>query len=258
MHYGRLSPFESYLRMNFIQSLFYSILRCGIHPDDSVKKKLIKELLTLMAIIPSIAGAIWGCVYFALGHYLSASIPLAYSVISVLSLVYVNYSKSTKFLLPSQLTLLTSFPFLLMWSLGGFAAGSYVMIWAFYAPLTAMAFSKKYLNFWFILFVVLTLISSFIDNSLLAHVNKLPPLIIDIFSSLNIIAGFGGILYLLHHYIQEKNALENAGNKLLLDQNSLLALFDKGDSILFKWKNEKGWPVEYVSCNADKLLTYSC
>lgn len=243
--------------MNFIQSLFYSILRCGIHPDDSVKKKLIKELLTLMAIIPSIAGAIWGSVYFALGQYLSASIPLAYSVISVLSLVYVNYSKSTKFLLPSQLTLLTSFPFLLMWSLGGFAAGSYVMIWAFYAPLTAMAFSKKYLNFWFILFVVLTLISSFIDNSLLAHVNKLPPLIIDIFSSLNIIAGFGGILYLLHHYIQEKNALENAGNKLLLDQNSLLALFDKGDSILFKWKNEKGWPVEYVSCNADKLLTYS-
>lgn len=55
----------------------------------------------------------------------------------------------------------------------------------------------------------------------------------------------------------EKNALKDAGNKLLLDQNALLSLFNKGDSVLFKWKNEEGWPVEYVSGNADKLLTYS-
>ncbi|MDP3119443.1 MAG: ATP-binding protein [Sulfuricurvum sp.] len=243
--------------MSSIQNLFHSILRCGIHPDDTVKIKLQKEILTLLPIIVGIAGAIWGSVYFVFGHYLSASIPLFYSVISVLSLLYVNYTKSTTFLLPSQLTLLVSLPFLLMWSLGGFAAGSYVMIWAFYAPLTAMAFSKKYFNLWFILFILLTVISLLINDSLADHVRKLPALTIDIFTALNIIAGFGGILHLVNHYIQEKDVLEDASNKLLLEQNALLSLFDKGDSVLFKWKNEEGWPVEYVSGNAEKLLTYS-
>jgi signal transduction histidine kinase/CheY-like chemotaxis protein len=243
--------------MNWIQNLFYSIVRCGIHPDDTMKLKLQKEILTLLAVIIGIIGAIWGSIYFAFGHYVSASIPLLYSIVSVISLIYIYNTKNTTFLLPYQLTLLVSLPFLLMWSLGGFAAGSYVMIWAFYAPLVAMAFSKKYLNFWFILFIVLTIISSIIDDSLAAHVHKLPALTIEIFTALNIIAGFGGILYLMNHYIQEKNALEDAGNKLLLEQSALLSLFDKGDSVLFKWKNEEGWPVEYVSGNADKLLDYS-
>lgn len=243
--------------MNYAQNIFYSILNCGIHPDDSLEIKLQKEILTLLPIIGGIVSAIWGSAYFILGHYLSASIPLFYSLITVLSLLYVNYSKSTKFLLPSQLTLVVLLPFLLMWSLGGFAAGSYVMIWAFYAPLAAMAYSKKYLNFWFILFIVLTVISSFIDDTLASHIHKLPSLTIDIFSSLNIVVGFGGILHIMKHYIREKKTLEHEANKLLAEQNTLLSLFDKGDSVLFKWRNENGWPVEYVSSNADKLLSYS-
>lgn len=243
--------------MSLIQNLFYAILRCGIHPDDTVKIKLEKEILTLLPIIVGGLAVIWGTIYFALGHYISASIPLSYIIISILSLLYVNHTKSTTFLLPSQLTLMVFLPFFLMWSLGGFAAGSYVMIWAFYAPLTAMASSKKYLNFWFLLFIVLTIISTLIDDSLITHVHKLPTLTIEILTVLNIIAGFGGILYLINYYIQEKSALEDAGNKLLLEQSALLSLFDKGDSVLFKWKNEEGWPVEYVSGNADKLLDYS-
>lgn len=243
--------------MKPIQKLFYSILKCGIHPNDSLETKLQKEILTLLPIIAGVTGAIWGSVYFVLGHYVSAAIPLTYSIISVLSLVYVNYTKSTKLLLPSQLTLLVFLPFFLMWSLGGFAAGSYAMIWAFYAPLAAMSYSKKELNLWFILFVILTLISSLIDHTLAAHIHKLPSPTIDIFTSLNLIVGFGGILHIMNHYIQEKNTLQNEGNKLLSEQNTLLSLFDKGDSVLFKWKNENGWPVEYVSGNADKLLTYT-
>lgn len=44
---------------------------------------------------------------------------------------------------------------------------------------------------------------------------------------------------------------------LLNEQNHLLSLFDKGDSILFKWNNDEHWTVEYVSDNVNKLFEYS-
>ena len=44
---------------------------------------------------------------------------------------------------------------------------------------------------------------------------------------------------------------------LLYEQNTLLSLFDKGDSVLFKWKNNEHWDIEYVSNSVEKLLGYN-
>ncbi len=44
---------------------------------------------------------------------------------------------------------------------------------------------------------------------------------------------------------------------LLAEQNSLLSLFDKGDSVLFKWKNDEYRNIEYVSKSAEMLFDYS-
>jgi len=48
---------------------------------------------------------------------------------------------------------------------------------------------------------------------------------------------------------------------LLLDmqtkeQELLLSLFDKGDSVLFKWNNDKEWSVDYVSSSVEVLFGY--
>ena len=51
---------------------------------------------------------------------------------------------------------------------------------------------------------------------------------------------------------EKKNA-----EHLLNEQNHLLSLFDKGDSILFKWKNDETWSIEYVSDNVKKLFGYT-
>ena len=40
------------------------------------------------------------------------------------------------------------------------------------------------------------------------------------------------------------------------EQNVLLSLFDKGDSILFKWNNDEKWSVSYVSQSVEKVLGY--
>jgi len=46
-------------------------------------------------------------------------------------------------------------------------------------------------------------------------------------------------------------------NDINKKQKSLLSLFEKGDSVLFKWKNDDTWTTEYVSSNVKNLLGYS-
>ena len=51
----------------------------------------------------------------------------------------------------------------------------------------------------------------------------------------------------------EKTNAQNAYEEI----NNLLSLFDKGDSVLFKWNNDKDKTVEYVSSNVKNLLGYT-
>ena len=41
------------------------------------------------------------------------------------------------------------------------------------------------------------------------------------------------------------------------EQNTLLSLFNNGDSVLFKWKNNKSWSVEFASLGVVELLGYT-
>jgi len=41
------------------------------------------------------------------------------------------------------------------------------------------------------------------------------------------------------------------------EQNILLSLFDLGDSVLFKWRNDESWSVAYVSKSVEKLIEYT-
>jgi len=58
--------------------------------------------------------------------------------------------------------------------------------------------------------------------------------------------------------LQELNVnLEKIIEKRISEQKVLLSLFDLGDAVLFKWKNDKHWSVEYVSKSVEKLMGYS-
>jgi diguanylate cyclase (GGDEF)-like protein/PAS domain S-box-containing protein len=54
---------------------------------------------------------------------------------------------------------------------------------------------------------------------------------------------------------------EKINQKIILEktkeQEILLSLFDIGDSVLFRWKNDENWSIVYVSENVEKLLGYS-
>jgi len=76
------------------------------------------------------------------------------------------------------------------------------------------------------------------------------------------------IIFLFLRGIKKRNYLENSLKELNItledkvrkrtkEQNILLSLFDKGDSVLFKWKNDQYWSVEFASLGVTELLGYS-
>ena len=51
--------------------------------------------------------------------------------------------------------------------------------------------------------------------------------------------------------------LEKKVEERTKEQEILLSLFDLGDAVLFKWRNDEKWSVEYVSKSVEKLLGYT-
>ena len=173
-----------------IPNILNRYLAIGSLSSDSEDLRLKKASLLWIPLIIGIAAFLWGMIYIAFERPLSASIPLSYAVISVLNVWHLAKTKNITPLLLTQLTLVLLLPFLLMWSLGGFAAGSFVFIWAFYAPITALIYlSEQHATRWLGGFIALTIISAVIDSSLKTLFPPMPTLAIELFFILNISAG---------------------------------------------------------------------
>lgn len=192
--------------MKSLHTLLDHYRNIGASEGDSTELKLKKSSLLLVPLIIGTAAFIWGLIYIALDQYLSASIPLSYSLISLFNLWHLHKTKDILVLQKTQMVLVLFLPFLLMWTLGGFALGSFVMIWAFFAPIAALTYEKNLkAPFWFYAFIGLVVFSAIIDRNLAeSHTNTMPQTGIEIFFFLNISAGLSGIYYLVKYYINEK------------------------------------------------------
>lgn len=182
----------------------------GFLPTDDADLRLKKVALTLVPLIIGPFAFVWGLIYFLLDHPLSGSIPMSYAIISALSLIYFFRTKKTSFIQYSQLILVLLLPFFLMWSLGGFSAGSMVMIWAIFAPIAALMFlDKRSALLWFLMYVLLILISVLIDDHLKLNIHPLPDLARSIFYLLNLGCGSAGLFLLVSYALnEEKRALK--------------------------------------------------
>lgn len=213
--------------MRPLKNWLNQIVEQSILPADNANIRLKKISLTLVPLIIGLAAFIWGLIYFLLGHFLSGSIPLSYSIISAISLGYFFKTKKTQFIQYSQLILVLLLPFLLMWSLGGFYAGSMVMIWAIFAPVAALIFlEKRAARVWFILYLALILISVLIDDYVAAHVTHIPDLARDIFFLLNLGCGSAGLYMLLSFTFNEEKRANAA------DLRIAASAFETQDSLM--------------------------
>lgn len=141
--------------------------KIGARPTDSKDDKLRKQTLVMISMLIGIAGVIWGIMYLIIGLVSSALIPLVYSLLIAASILLFYIRKIYSHFLLTELFLTLLLPFFLQWNLGGFAASGAVMIWAFLAPMGALMFQgKRESVVWFIAYIVLIIISMYLDQTL--------------------------------------------------------------------------------------------
>ena len=110
----------------------------------------------------TLAGILWGMAYLALGLSVSGAIPLSYSIISGISLLYFFKTKQYNFFCRGQLALILVLPFILQLSLGGFSASGGVIIWSILSPLGAVMFAGPMRAVpWFLVYMLLMVVSGF-------------------------------------------------------------------------------------------------
>ena len=216
--------------LDFFKKYFKKCIEIGVLPQDSKSLRLKKISITMVPLIMGPAGFIWALIYFSLGHHLSALIPFTYALVSIFNLLHFSISKNILIIEKPQMLLVLIIPFLLMWSLGGFAQGSYVMMWAFFAPIAALIQDKsKKSLYWFYSFIILVIFSTLIDQWLIEQfTTPMSQVTIELFFILNIAGALSGVYFLIRYFINQKD--KNADEKLQIKHEALVSntkqLFD--------------------------------
>lgn len=185
----------------------------GVAVGDSDDLRLKKAVMTLVSSSIAFLAVFWGGLYIVSGYPVSGAIPLGYSLISFVSTLHFFRTKHFAFFCFSQQLLILLLPFLLMWSLGGFANGSVVMIWAIFAPLAALFFiDLKAATRWMVAFMALLVLSAALDPMLAAQAHPMPHDLNTLYFLMNLGSGFVLIGLMLYYFVRDR---EIAYGKLL-------------------------------------------
>lgn len=184
-----------------------TVARIGVDPTDTDDVRLQKSSLVLGCIMFILAGALWGILYFAFGDWVAGSIPLSYSVISLLSLIVFHLTRRYRLFVSSQLLLILILPFLLMMALGGFVRSSGVILWSLICPLGALLFdTPRRAMRWLAAYLGLVVLSGFLEFHPLVS-SSLSPILVTLFFVMNIAAVSSIAIVLLAYFVNQKDQL---------------------------------------------------
>jgi class 3 adenylate cyclase len=172
----------------------------GVAENDPDEIRAQKATLTLAAACVIVLSVIWVGTYLALGLPTAALIPFAYQVTSVVTLVVFARTKNYRFLRFSQAAMMTVFPFLLQWTLGGYVASSAVSLWALVAAIGTLFFFTADRSIpWFVAFLGLTVVSGILEPTLSRGAAAVPDPVRTAFFVLNV-TGVSLTAYVLLQY----------------------------------------------------------
>lgn len=202
---------------NLIQQALSFIARIGSDPNDDDDIRLQKSLLVMSAFPFMVAGAAWGLIYLGSNEPLAGSIPLSYSLISLLSIIHFGQTRQYRFFRFSQLTLILLLPFFLMVALGGFINGSAVILWSLLCPLGALLFDEpRQAPRWFLAFAVLVVLSGLLQPYV-RLANNLSSMLVIFFFAINLI-GVGSLVFMMvFYFVGQKNMFQQKSETLLLN-----------------------------------------
>ena len=179
------------------------------------EQQLRLTVLTFSALLMAGLAVVWVATYAALGPWLSAAIPLAYQLVSFVSIATSAHTRHYARFRTVQLALMLVLPFLLQWTLGGFATSSAVALWALTAPLGALVFAgSRGAAPWFAGFAALVVISGAIDARLPDA--DVPGWLVTLFFVLNVLAVSATVYAMLRYFIAAREAEQQRSERLLL------------------------------------------
>ncbi|MBI3732997.1 MAG: adenylate/guanylate cyclase domain-containing protein [Chloroflexi bacterium] len=189
---------------SLLNRIVLTLSHIGRDPADSDEVRLPKTLLVICSPMVTTAAALWGLLYVALGEWLAGSIPLSYTILSLISIVVFARTHRYHFFRFSQLLLILLLPFLLMITLGGFINSSAVIIWSLLSPLGALVFDEPRRAWrWFVTYVGLVALSGLLQPFVRLE-NHLSPVWIVLFFVMNIGAVCGIAFVLLYYFVGQK------------------------------------------------------
>jgi class 3 adenylate cyclase len=188
----------------------------GALPSDTEDERIRKGALVLAVGIVSVLSPIWVTTYLILELPVSAAIPSAYIVISLISLVVFARTKRYRVFRTTQLSLLLALPFALQWSLGGYVPSSGVALWALTCPLGALTFAgTRQAVPWFVAYLALVGASLALEPFLTPA--DIPQPVQVAFLAANI-AGVSVTAYLLlQYFVREREREHERSERLLLN-----------------------------------------
>ncbi|RLD58759.1 MAG: hypothetical protein DRI97_02565 [Bacteroidetes bacterium] len=108
------------MRFNPWRNILSKVERMGVIDDEDEQVRLQKSVLVVTALWIGRAALIWGLIYYLYGEYLTGSVPLSYSILTLLSFLLLKSSKYFRFFSFTQ----NRNPYMLETSLPGvFVAG---------------------------------------------------------------------------------------------------------------------------------------
>ena len=154
-------------REGLFKRLFSRLRTAGIAPSDSEELRLKKVVLLFACGLMIAAAALWLALYQSLGLPVSASLPVAFQVASLATLVYYLFTLNFDVFRACQLGLFLFVPFVVQWSIGNFVSASGMILWGLLAPIGAIVlFSARESIPWFVAYIVLTLATGYVDYEL--------------------------------------------------------------------------------------------
>jgi adenylate cyclase len=145
-----------------------------------------RRLLVLLCIVSIPIGLIWGGFYLLFNEPLAAVFPSLHGLSAIAHLVVFHRTSNEARLRLPLLAQFLMLPFLLMLSLGTFAASSVVVVWSFTAPAASLVLdgSGRALR-WFVAYLAVLAIG-YGAEPLLRHGNNLPDGLVQVLFLLNI------------------------------------------------------------------------
>ena len=147
--------------------LYHRLRTAGAEHGDNDDLRLKKVVLLFTCGLMIAAAGIWLVLYKMLGLPVSASLPFAFQLVSLATLLVYLCTLNFSMFRAVQLGMFLFVPFVVQWSIGNFVSASGVILWGLLAPVGAvLLYSARESIPWFVAYIVLLLLTGYVDYEL--------------------------------------------------------------------------------------------